>query len=240
MTGILFLIFVVLTASAAMALAVRYCRRRVAYAVLTTLPLWLCYVGSMSYFGVIGNTTLRLPGIVYILLPVFVFVFFVLIRSSAGARLALSFPVWTILALQVFRVGVELFLHQLWRQGLVPKMLTFEGANVDILIGLSAPLAAWISTRGRAGTQLALIWNWFGLLCLTNTALRFAMTAPGPMSILHSEVPNLAAGTFPYSFIPGFFAPLAVILHVLAIRSLRSRLNAGGENTITPNKEATS
>jgi len=30
-------------------------------------------------------------------------------------------------------------------------MLTYEGANVDILIGLSAPIVAWVSTRGRLG-----------------------------------------------------------------------------------------
>jgi hypothetical protein len=27
-------------------------------------------------------------------------------------------------------------------------------------------------------------------------------------------------GTFPFMFIPGFFVPLAVVLHVLAIRSI--------------------
>ena len=29
-------------------------------------------------------------------------------------------------------------------------------------------------------------------------------------------------GTFPFMFIPGFFVPLAVVLHVLAIRSITS------------------
>jgi hypothetical protein len=31
-------------------------------------------------------------------------------------------------------------------------------------------------------------------------------------------------GTFPFLFIPGFFVPLAVMLHVLAIRAISSRL----------------
>jgi hypothetical protein len=29
-------------------------------------------------------------------------------------------------------------------------------------------------------------------------------------------------GTFPFSYIPGFMAPLAMMLHVLALRALRA------------------
>ncbi len=65
-------------------------------------------------------------------------------------------------------------------------MLTFAGANVDIYIGASAPVIAWLSMRGWWGQRLALI------------------------------------GTFPFMFIPGFFVPLAVVLHVLAIWSITS------------------
>ena len=42
-------------------------------------------------------------------------------------------------------------------------MLTFKGANGDILIGVSAPVAAWLSTRGRTGMKLAFAWNVLGL-----------------------------------------------------------------------------
>jgi len=78
------------------------------------------------------------------------------------------------------------------------------------------------------GLRLALAWTVLGLLALANVAVRSALTAPGPLNLIHAEVPNLALGTFPFMFIPGFFAPLAVVLHVLAIRSLRVRLGAAG------------
>jgi len=65
-----------------------------------------------------------------------------------------------------------LFLHQLYGEGIVPRMLTYEGANVDIIIGLTAPLAAWASTRGKIGLRLAL----FGTLraCLHSSTSSFA------------------------------------------------------------------
>jgi uncharacterized membrane protein len=104
-------------------------------------------------------------------------------------------------------------------------MLTFAGANVDIYIGVSAPLIAWLSTRGRLGMRIALLWNVLGLLALANVVTRTVLTTSGPLNLIHTEVPNLLFGKFPYMFIPGFFVPLAIVLHVLAIRAISSRLH---------------
>ena len=60
------------------------------------------------------------------------------------------------------------------------------------------------------------------MLALTNVVTRAVLTAPGPLNLIHAEVPNRMIGTFPFMFIPGFFVPLAVVLHVLAIRSITS------------------
>ena len=226
MTGVLFLAFVALTAVVLVALIARYLSDRTAFRVFAALTSWLLYVGLLAGLGVVRNPALRPPGIAYILLPVFLFVLFFAIRSSAGAHVALAFPLWVLLAMQVYRAGVELFLHRLWIDSLVPKMLTFQGANVDILVGASAPLIAWTATKGSAGIKLAFVWSVLGLASLANVVLRSAMTVPGPFHILHSEIPNLAIGTFPFTYIAGFFAPLAVVLHVLAIRSLRRQLSA--------------
>jgi hypothetical protein len=100
-------------------------------------------------------------------------------------------------------------------------MMTFAGANIDIYIGLSAPLIAWWSTRGRWGLKLAYAWNILGLLALLNVVTRAVLTAPGPLNLIHAEVPDRMISTFPFLLIPGFFVPLAVVLHVLAIRSIR-------------------
>src|SRR5713226_6876777 len=179
---------------------------------------------------------MRPPGIVFLIVPVIVFLIVFIVRSSASARVALAFPLWIILGTQCFRIVVELFLHQLWIDGLVPKMLTFEGANVDIYIGASAPLIAWLSTRGRLGIRLALAWNVLGLLALTNVVFRAVLTTPGPFNLIHAEVPNLMLGTFPFLFIPGFFVPLAVVLHVLAIRAISSRLRTATSSAVSTDR----
>ena len=227
MTATIFLGFVAMMAAIVVGLIARYLNGRTAFRVLAGLSAWFIYAGLMGYFGVLKNTAMRPPGTAFLLVPVLVFLFLFIVRFSANARIILAFPLWIILGAQCFRVGVELFLHQLWIGGLVPKMLTFEGANVDIYIGASAPVIAWLSTRGRLGLKLALAWNVLGLLALTNVVARAVLTSPGPFNVIHAEVPNRMFGTFPFMFIPGFFVPLAVMLHVLAIRAVSSRLRTG-------------
>jgi len=56
-------------------------------------------------------------------------------------------------------------------------------------------------------------------LSLINVASRAVLTSPGALHLFHAEVPNVAMGMFPFSLIPGFMAPLAVMLHVLALRA---------------------
>jgi len=202
------------------ALTARYLRGRLR-ALLIGLPLWLLYVGLLSFSGVVSNTALSAPGIVYVAVPPVVFVLLVFARSGAGAGIAAAFPGWIIIGMQAFRIGVELLLHQLWADGLAPRVVTYSGGNLDILIGLSAPLIAWASTRGRWGERLALGWNVAGLLTLANAITLSALAAPG-LNVIHSEVPDVAIGAFPFTYIAGFFAPLALALHAFSIRGLRA------------------
>ena len=219
-----FLTFVAAMAIFVAATAIRYLRPAVAMATIVVMALWLTYAGALGYFGVIGDPAL--PGPAFLLIPVFLFVFLFLTRSEPAARIAYAIPLGLLIGAQVFRVGVELALHQLWLAGLAPRMLTYSGANYDIVIGLSAPLVAWLYARGNIGERAALAWNALGIALLVNIATRALLTAPGPLHVLAAEVSDRAIGTFPYSYIPGFLALLALVLHVLAIRALRARLRA--------------
>src|SRR6202046_5157919 len=146
-----FLGFVALTTAVIVLLIARYGNVRLAFGVLAALCAWFIYVGVLGYLGVIANAAMFPPGIALIFVPVvaFLVLFIVRVGSSAGARPALAFPLWVLIGMQTFRVGVELFIHQLWVDGLVPRMLTFAGANVDIYIGASALVIAWLCMRGR-------------------------------------------------------------------------------------------
>lgn len=220
---IFFLLFIGTMIALVLGIAARYLPRRVAATTATGLLIWIAYAGSLGYHGVIGNPGLRPPGPFLLVFPVFLFVAMFLTRSANALRIATSIPLEWLMGLQVFRVVVELFLHQLWQQGLAPRMLTYDGANFDIVVGLSAPFVAWLYAKGFIRERLALAWNIFGLMMLANVAVRALLSAPGLLHVLTDDIPNLAIGIFPFTFIPGFMAPLALVLHVLAIRALRAR-----------------
>ena len=225
MTATLFILYLILMIGVVATLSFSYLPRAVVPRIMAALAFWLSYAGLLSYFGVIANPALRPPGPLLIFVPFLIFLV-CLVGSSAATRIALAFPPWVLLATQSFRIGVELLLHRMWHDGTVPRMLTYSGANVDLYIGLSAPLAAWISTRGRQGLKMALAWNFLGLLALTNVLVRAILTAPGPLNLIHDDFRNLAIGKFPYTFLPAFFVLLAASLHVLSIKALRSQLRS--------------
>jgi hypothetical protein len=223
MTAGLFILGVLLLAGAVLLSARRYLSAAHAQVVMLGLPAWLLYVGLLSWTGVIADLTLRPPGILFVLLPVFLFIGLFAVRSQAGLQAAVGLPIGLLIGAQVFRVPVEIGLHRLWAEGLVPRLMTYEGGNVDLFVGLTAPLVAWLAARGAAGRRLAVGWNVVGLLALLNIIVRSALTAPGPFHLLESEVPNLAIATFPFTFLAGFFAPMAVLLHVLSLRRLAAQ-----------------
>ena len=176
----LFLAFLVVLTTLLAAPCARYLSPRAAAGVLAGLTVWFIYVGLLGYFGVIKNRTMRPPGIAFIFIPVLVFLCFFVVRLAASPGIALAFPLWLLLGMQSFRIVVELFLHQLWKDGLIPRMLTFAGANVDIYIGASAPLIAWLSARVRGRLPLILTWNVLGLLALANVVILRRADRPRP------------------------------------------------------------
>jgi hypothetical protein len=222
MTAQLFLTYLVFVVVAVIGVSAAYLPRRTSFAIVTGLAIWLVYVGLFSSLGYMRDLSLRPPGILWVVGPVILFVVFVVVRFNIGARVAAAIPLWLLLGFESFRIGVELLVHRLWEDGLVPKLLTYEGGNVDMVFGLSAPIIAWIATTGRLGLRLAMGWNVLGLLSLASVTASAVLT--GPIKLISTEVPTVAMGFFPYTFIPGFLVPLAVTLHALAIRAIAARL----------------
>src|SRR6202051_779055 len=123
MTGQLFLTYLVFVVVAVIGISAAYLPRRTTFAIIAGLAIWLVYVGLFSSLGYMSDPSLRPRGIVWVVGPITLFVVFVVVRSNIGARVATAIPLWLILGLESFRIGVELLIHRLWEDGLVPKLL---------------------------------------------------------------------------------------------------------------------
>ena len=92
---------------------------------------------------------------------------------------------WSVLIHSV-RVLVEVNLYLLFLYKQVAAQLTFEAGNLDILIGLSAPLVWWAFSSGRIQRPGLLVWNTLALLSVSNALGRALLSAPFLFSSLRS------------------------------------------------------
>lgn len=135
------------------------------------------------------------------------------------AALPRSWPVWA----QAFRIVVEIVLWRLAVAGIAPELMTFTGRNVDILVGLSAPLVAYFCFVRRAWPErVAVWWNVAGILILLNVVLLAQLSAPTPFRVFETDPPTTFIADVPYIWLPAFLVPLAWALHAVSLRQLRS------------------
>ena len=132
------------------------------------------------------------------------------------------------MALQAFRVVVELAFWRLHWEGVVPVQMTFEGRNFDVLVGLTAPVVAAGIAAGRVGPRATIAWNLFGLAMLVNAIGTAATSAPGPLHLGWPGEPFTAIAAWPVIWIPALLAPVGIFLHVVSIRQSFGRLATRG------------
>jgi len=132
-------------------------------------------------------------------------------------------PVWPVAA-QAFRIPVEIVLWRLAVAGAIPELLSFHGRNVDILVGLTAPVVAYACFVRRAWpVGVARWWNWAGIVILLNVVVHAQLSAPTPWRIFETDPPATFIADWPYIWLPGFLVPLAWLLHAVSLRQLRAQ-----------------
>jgi hypothetical protein len=179
--------------------------------------LWILVTAVLGLLEVFEDFTVP-PKIILATLPPFLVVLW-LARSQFTVSILPGLSIMTVYFLQFFRVIVELELHELWKAGLLPQSMTFEGRNFDIAVGLSAPIIGWLVYKSKSiPEQFALYWNIWGVLVLTNVVVTGILSTPTPFRVFVEDYPNLAIGYFPFTWLPTLLVPIAYALHVLAIR----------------------
>lgn len=180
------------------------------------LMAWLGATAALAENGVLADWSAFPPR--WPLLPLTTLVTFALFaRTRTFRRLRTEIPTWQPVALQTFRVGVELAFWRLHAEGYAPVQVTFEGRNFDALVGLTAPVVAIGIATGRVGRLVTLAWNLFGLALLFNAIGTVATSAPGPLHLDWPGEPFTAIATWPAVWIPALLAPTAIFLHVVSI-----------------------
>ena len=183
---------------------------------------WLVIVWALSLLGVYSKHPEAMPPRIFIfgILPMLIAIAATFFTRS-GRRFIDSLSLFHLTLLHTIRIFVELVLWWLFLEGAVPQLMTFEGRNLDILAGLTAPLVAYLGIRKEVLSRSTLvIWNVLCLGLLFNIVIIAVLSVPSPLQRLGFEQPNRAVLYFPFTWLPAFVVPAVLFCHLAAIRKL--------------------
>jgi hypothetical protein len=181
---------------------------------------WLLGTAMMAGEGQLENFD-QFPPTVMVVISMAVIMTFLLAFSKTGLYLIEGIGIVWLVGFQGFRVLVEVFLHQMYLDGIVPQQMTYSGLNFDILAGLSALLMAWQIARKKVGPKAILIWNILGLALLLNIVVIAILSMPTPLRYFHNEPANTFITQIPYIWLPAFQVQAALLGHLLVFRALK-------------------
>jgi hypothetical protein len=195
------------------------CAARGSRPAIIGVALWLGVQSAVALSGFYLNTSTIPPHFLWAVAPPLIGIVALLVTASGRRFLDGMALQWCVLQ-QTVRVLVELNLFWLFRYKQVPALMTFEAGNLDILVGLTAPIIWWAYRRGRIGTTGMLVWNSLGVLSLANALARAMLSAPFRFQQLAFDQPTVAILYFPFVLLPAFIVPVALLCHVAVFRQL--------------------
>lgn len=182
---------------------------------------WLGISALLAKSGVLSEFNRRPPPFLLFVLG-FTIATTIVAFSPIGTRLIRGSKIGWLIGFQSFRIPVELWLHQLHQEGVVPVQMTYAGRNFDILSGVLA-LILFVWAIKRQPPRWA-IWtfNLVGLALLINIVSIAMLSAPTPMRHFFNEPANTFVAYAPYVWLPAFLVQAAWFGHLLVFRGLRS------------------
>ncbi len=147
--------------------------------------------------------------------------------TARGRAFIDSLNVAKLTILHTVRIAVEIVLYFLFVAKAVPEIMTFEGRNLDIIAGLTAPLVYYYGfVRKILPPSSVMLWNLTCLGLLLNIVVLAVLSAPSPLQKLAFDQPNLAITHIPYVVLPSVVVPIVLFSHLVAIRHLLGRRKA--------------
>lgn len=183
---------------------------------------WLLIQAILSFSGFYLVQGGSMPRFLLMILPPLLFI--VLTISTTSGRNLIGQPdlKWLTL-LHIVRIPVELVLFWLFVHQAVPRIMTFEGRNPDILAGLTAPFIFYFGfVKKQLPVNIILAWNIVCLGLLLNIVVIAILSMPFPIQQFGFGQPDIALFYFPFAWLPGCLVPMVIFAHLLSIRQLLS------------------
>ena len=199
---------------------------------LVILILWLIVQAVIGLSGFYTVTDTMPPRFLLLVLPPLLFIIGLFVTVK-GRQYLDSLDTKFLTILHIIRIPVELVLFWLFINKAVPKLMTFEGRNFDILSGLTAPVIFYFGfIKQQIDKKIILLWNIICLGLLINIVVIAVLSAPFPFQKFAFDQPNIAVLYFPFVWLPCCVVPLVLLSHLATIRQLLNRKNKSNNNNL--------
>lgn len=187
--------------------------------------VWLAIQAAIGLSGFYQYTDSLPPRFLWLMLPPILAIVLTFLLPQ-GRRFIDKWHLGWLGYLHVIRISVEMVLYELYQYQMIPKIMTFEGRNFDILSGFTAPIITLLGFKWKLlGKPVLLAWNIISLGLLLNVVVHAILSAPSPFQQLAFDHPNVAVLYFPYIWLPCFIVPVVLMAHLVTIRRLILRQN---------------
>lgn len=193
--------------------------RRSALLVGAAAAVWMTATWAAAANGILQEWD-RVPPPFMIVIASMLVLSAALAFSGIGTRLAGFIPLWALVAVQSFRLPLELAMHALVPRGIMPVQMSYSGRNFDIITGAAAIVVAILVRQRLGGRRVVAAWNVLGLALLINVVgVAFAST---PLFRLFGDDRVVTFVTYPpFVWLPAVMVLAAAAGHLVIFRALR-------------------
>lgn len=198
-----------------------------ANAALLGLALWIGLQMALSFTNFYSDSPeLNPPKFPLLIGPPLIFILY-LFLSNSGRKFIKSLTLRKLTTISLVRIPVEIVLYLLAYYQAIPIIMTFEGANFDILAGISSLFILLFTPRSKEfNRRLLLIWNVISLFLLLTIVVLAVLSAPFSFQQISITQPNWALLFFPYALLPGFIVPAVLFSHLVSLKKLLGKSSA--------------
>jgi hypothetical protein len=188
--------------------------------VIIVLLIWIAIQSLLGLKGFYTNWTARPTRFPLMIVPP-VLGIVILMSVKKGRAFIDSLNLETLTILHAIRIPVEICLYYLFLATLIPRTMTFEGSNFDLLSGISAPFIYYFAfVAKKMQWKFLLAWNIICLALLLNVVITAILSAKTPFQQFAFDQPNIGITYFPFVLLPSVLVPIVLFSHLASIRQI--------------------
>ena len=194
--------------------------------------VWSIMQSILAYIGYYQNTDSVPPRFGLVLIPTtFLIIYGLLPKQQKWFSEVRQTKISTFL--HSVRLPVEIVLFGLFTNKMIPELMTFEGRNFDILMGITAPIFGWLFIKEKVSKKILMGWNIIGLILVLFILFNGILSAELPFQQFGFEQPNRGINYFPFVLLPATIVPIVIWTHLSDMIKLREEIENDSAKILT-------